>query len=298
MTRRLIRVIAVVVFMLAIGSNTAFAYTKTVIINLDGVPRMINTDKETVGELMNTLDDVVSADYVLQGDINKNTELTKNMVIDLTSITEKKTTKTETIAYDTEIRENPNLEEGKENVLQEGENGELAIITKENYSGAELISSEVVEELVTKQAKNKIIERGTKKKEVVIPVVTERKKEKEPAKSVSTTSTQSTNTNNVASVPASVKTGTSLNVVATGYTPGDPGCTGITYTGTKASRGTIAVDPTVIPFGTKLYIPGYGYGEAADTGGAIKGNKIDLCYDTRTEALNWGIRSITVYVVK
>ena len=282
MTRRLIRVIAVVVFMLAIGSSTAFAYTKTVIINLDGVPRMINTDKETVGDLMKTLDDVVSADYVLQGDIDKNTELTKNMVIDLTSITEKKITTKETIAYDTEIRENPNLEEGKENVLQEGENGELSIITKENYSGAELISSEVVEELVTKEAKNKIIERGTKKEEIPIPVV-ELKKEKQPA-----TVTASTVTNN----------NTSLNVVATGYTPGDPGCTGITYTGTKASRGTIAVDPKVIPFGTKLYIPGYGYGVAADTGGAIKGNKIDLCYESRTEALNWGIKNITVYIVR
>jgi len=282
MTKRLIRVIAIVVFMLAIGSSTAFAYTKTVIINLDGVPRMINTDKETVGDLMKTLDDVVSADYVLQGDINKNTELTKNMVIDLTSITEKKITKKETIAYDTEIRENPDLEEGKENVLQEGENGELSIITKENYSGAELISSEVVEELVTKEAKNKIIERGTKKKEIPIPVV-ELKKEKQPA-----SVTASTVTNN----------STSLNVVATGYTPGDPGCTGITYTGTKASRGTIAVDPKVIPFGTKLYIPGYGYGVAADTGGAIKGNKIDLCYESRTEALNWGIKNITVYIVR
>lgn len=277
MTRRLIRVIAVVVFMLAIGSSTAFAYTKTVIINLDGVPRMINTDEETVGDLMETLDDVISADYVLQGDISKSTELTKNMVIDLTSITEKKTTKTETIAYDTEIRENPDLEEGKEKVLQEGENGELSIITKENYSGAKLISSEVVGELVTKEAKNKIIERGTKKEE--LPIV---ELKKEPA-----------------NVTVSAATGNnSLNVVATGYTPGDPGCTGITYTGTKASRGTIAVDPKVIPFGTKLYIPGYGYGVAADTGGAIKGNKIDLCYETRAEALNWGIKNITVYVVK
>ncbi|MEY8319655.1 3D domain-containing protein [Lachnospiraceae bacterium 46-61] len=276
MTRRLIRVIAVVVFMLAIGSSTAFAYTKTVIINLDGVPRMINTDKETVGDLMETLDDVISADYVLQGDVSKTTELTKNMVIDLTSITEKKTTKTETIAYDTEIRENPDLEEGKEKVLQEGENGELSIITKENYSGAKLISSEVVGELVTKEAKNKIIERGTKKEE--LPIV---ELKKEPA-----------------NVTVSAAGSNSLNVVATGYTPGDPGCTGITYTGTKASRGTIAVDPKVIPFGTKLYIPGYGYGVAADTGGAIKGNKIDLCYETRTEALNWGIKNITVYVVK
>lgn len=276
MTKRLIRVIAVVVFMLAIGSNTAFAYTKTVIINLDGVPRMINTDVETVGDLMETLDDVISADYVLQGDISKSTELTKNMVIDLTSITEKKTTKTETIAYDTEIRENPDLEEGKEKVLQEGEDGELSIITKENYSGAKLISSEVVGELVTKEAKNKIIERGTKKEE--LPIV---ELKKEPA-----------------NVTVSAAGNNSLNVVATGYTPGDPGCTGITYTGTKASRGTIAVDPKVIPFGTKLYIPGYGYGVAADTGGAIKGNKIDLCYETRAEALNWGIKNITVYVVR
>lgn len=276
MTRRLIRVIAVVVFMLAIGSSTAFAYTKTVIINLDGVPRMINTDVETVGDLMETLDDVISADYVLQGDISKSTELTKNMVIDLTSITEKKTTKTETIAYDTEIRENPDLEEGKEKVLQEGKDGELSIITKENYSGAKLISSEVVGELVTKEAKNKIIERGTKKEE--LPIV---ELKKEPA-----------------NVTVSAAGNNSLNVVATGYTPGDPGCTGITYTGTKASRGTIAVDPKVIPFGTKLYIPGYGYGVAADTGGAIKGNKIDLCYETRAEALNWGIKNITVYVVR
>lgn len=276
MKRRLIRVIAVVVFMLAIGSSTAFAYTKTVIINLDGVPRMINTDVETVGDLMETLDDVISADYVLQGDISKSTELTKNMVIDLTSITEKKTTKTETIAYDTEIRENPDLEEGKEKVLQEGEDGELSIITKENYSGAKLISSEVVGELVTKEAKNKIIERGTKKEE--LPIV---ELKKEPA-----------------NVTVSAAGNNSLNVVATGYTPGDPGCTGITYTGTKASRGTIAVDPKVIPFGTKLYIPGYGYGVAADTGGAIKGNKIDLCYETRAEALNWGIKNITVYVVR
>ncbi len=275
MTKRLIRVMAVVVFMLAIGSSTAFAYTKTVIINLDGVPRMISTEEETVGDLMETLGDTISGEYTLEG-IDEDTELTKNMVIDLTSITEKKVTKTEIIAYDTEIRENPDLEEGKENVIQEGENGEVSIITKENYSGTELISSEVVEELVTKEAKNKIIEKGTKKPEPVVSV-----KKEQPA-----------------SVPVSLQKNETLHVVATGYTPGDPGCTGITYTGTKAARGTIAVDPSVIPFGTKLYIPGYGYGVAADTGGAIKGNKIDLCYDTRTEALNWGIKNITVYVVE
>ncbi|MCL6560420.1 MAG: 3D domain-containing protein, partial [Firmicutes bacterium] len=94
----------------------------------------------------------------------------------------------------------------------------------------------------------------------------------------------------------------SITVEATGYTagpestgkkPGDPGY-GITATGTKAKRGTVAVDPSVIPFGTKMFIPGYGYGIAEDTGGAIKGNKIDLFFDSVEEAMAWGRRMVTV----
>ena len=88
-----------------------------------------------------------------------------------------------------------------------------------------------------------------------------------------------------------------LQVQATGYTPYDAGCTGITATGTRAGYGTIAVDPSVIPLGTQLYIPGYGYGIAADTGGAIKGNKIDLCYETKSDAFSWGRRNVTIYIV-
>ena len=52
-----------------------------------------------------------------------------------------------------------------------------------------------------------------------------------------------------------------------------------------------------IPLGTKLYIPGYGYGVAADTGGAIKGNKIDLCFNSLSEARKWGRRTITIKIV-
>ncbi|MBS3956394.1 MAG: G5 domain-containing protein [Clostridiales bacterium] len=91
--------------------------------------------------------------------------------------------------------------------------------------------------------------------------------------------------------------GTKLTVVATGYTPGDPGVDDWTATGARAIRGVIAVDPSVIPLGTRVYVPGYGYAVAADTGGAIKGNKIDLCFDTRTEALNWGRRTVTIIIL-
>jgi len=69
-----------------------------------------------------------------------------------------------------------------------------------------------------------------------------------------------------------------LNVYATWYTAASSGGSGITATGTGVYKGIVAVDPTVIPLGTQMYIPGYGYGLAADTGSGIKGNMIDLGY--------------------
>lgn len=71
-----------------------------------------------------------------------------------------------------------------------------------------------------------------------------------------------------------------------------------TYTGIWPSVGIVAVNPKVIPLGTRLYIDGYGYATAMDTGGAIKGNKIDLFFETRAEALKWGRRNVQVFVLK
>ncbi|RJX20353.1 MAG: hypothetical protein C4570_03845 [Ammonifex sp.] len=88
-------------------------------------------------------------------------------------------------------------------------------------------------------------------------------------------------------------TGYTPEYESTGKNPGDPGY-GVTATGTKAKRGTLAVDPSVIPFGTKMYIPGYGYGTAEDTGGAIKGNRIDLFFDDVDEALQWGRKIVSI----
>ncbi|GAW29881.1 hypothetical protein ULO1_24510 [Carboxydocella sp. ULO1] len=60
----------------------------------------------------------------------------------------------------------------------------------------------------------------------------------------------------------------------------------------------MAVDPRVIPFGTRLWIEGYGEGIAADMGSGIKGNHIDLFFDSYGEAINWGMRNVTVYVLE
>lgn len=79
---------------------------------------------------------------------------------------------------------------------------------------------------------------------------------------------------------------------------------GITKTGTRAKVGTIAVDPKVIPLGTKMYIEGlngaknYGMGKAEDIGGAIKGKIIDLYFDTHSETIQWGRQQVNVYILK
>ncbi len=88
---------------------------------------------------------------------------------------------------------------------------------------------------------------------------------------------------------------------ATAYTAGEPGVDGITATGTQARVGAIAVDPKVIPYGTKMFIVSedgkYIYGEATaeDCGGAIKGNRIDLYFDTLKECNTFGVRMCQVY---
>ena len=68
--------------------------------------------------------------------------------------------------------------------------------------------------------------------------------------------------------------------------------------GLVAARGIVAVDPRVIPYYTKMYIPGYGIAIAGDTGGAIRGNRVDLFMDSYEEAINWGRRNVEVYILE
>jgi 3D (Asp-Asp-Asp) domain-containing protein len=89
-----------------------------------------------------------------------------------------------------------------------------------------------------------------------------------------------------------------LRMVATAYTAGCYGCTGVAANGMRAGHGVVAVDPRIIRLGSKLYIPGYGAAIAGDTGGAIRGRRIDLGFNSLGDALRFGRRSITVYVLR
>ncbi|WP_226642009.1 3D domain-containing protein [Mesobacillus subterraneus] len=104
--------------------------------------------------------------------------------------------------------------------------------------------------------------------------------------------------------PAATKPAASSNqitVEATAYTANCAGCSGITKTGVNLKANpnakVIAVDPTVIPLGSKVYVEGYGYATAEDIGGAIKGNRIDVFIPTQSGALQWGRKQVKVTIL-
>jgi 3D (Asp-Asp-Asp) domain-containing protein len=259
-----LRVFAIVVFILVIGCGTASAYsnmnTQSVIVNVDSVPHMVSTEQTTVGALLKELENVIGTDYFLE-DADEDDPVESMMTISLTSVTEKIVANVETMPYDTIRRPTLSMKIGESRVVQKGLNGQMSIVNKETYHGNELIDSEFIEEKVLVAPQDEIIEVGS------------------------------------TGIIDGMSFSKAINARVTAYTPSDPGCTGITATGTVAGHGTIAVDPSVIPFGTTVYIPGYGVAIAEDTGGAIIGHRIDVCFESTDDALEWGVQNLSVYIL-
>ncbi|USK68618.1 LysM peptidoglycan-binding and 3D domain-containing protein [Peribacillus asahii] len=92
-----------------------------------------------------------------------------------------------------------------------------------------------------------------------------------------------------------------ITVRATAYTADCQGCIGTTATGVDLKSNpdakVVAVDPSVIPLGSKVYVEGYGYATAEDTGSAIKGNRVDVFIPNEQDALNWGVKTVKVQVL-
>ena len=179
----------------------------------------------------------------------------------------------ESIAFATEKKNDSSILKGKEKVVQEGKTGskqKTFEVVKENGKEVTrtLQSEKVVSEPITK-----VVNVGTK---VVTAAVSR----------------------NNSSAPSG---GKEFYVSATAYTPNCSGCSGITATGINLNNNPglklIAVDPSVIPLGSKVWVEGYGYAIAGDTGGAIKGNKIDVLFSSKAQAYAWGRKKVRIKVL-
>lgn len=190
-----------------------------------------------------------------------------------------------TIPFEEEQQEDDTLEKGETKVIAEGKEGlrlETHEITVEN--GKESSSSILSEEVVV-ESENRIVAIGTKEAEVVTLA---EESTSAPKKS-----------EEKAEAPSNAK---EFQMSATAYTANCSGCSGYTATGINLNANphmkVIAVDPSVIPLGTKVWVEGYGYAVAGDTGGSISGNRIDIHVPTKEEAYNFGQRTVTVKIVE
>src|SRR5699024_3777233 len=153
------------------------------------------------------------------------------------------------------------------------------------------VNREVIEEKVIEESKNEVIAVGTRE---------EAPKKASSNNGSSSNSSKSSNSSNSSSKSSSE--GKVLTMEATAYGPDCAGCSGITATGIDIKKNptpkVISVDPNVIPLGTRVWVEGYGEAIAADTGGAIKGNRIDVLVESEEYAANnWGRRTVEVKIL-
>lgn len=266
-------------------------------LSADGKTDSVIVTKPTVGEALAELGiELSEADKVNPG-INE--PVTDNMSVVVDRYVTEYTVETEAIKFDTKRVYDSSLEKGKTKVIESGKNGKKEVKYSLLKKNGEVISKEVVSETVVENAKTKVIRVGTKKQasKATSSVSTASAAEAEN----STTAVSGQNT--IHGYSYSKK----LTVTATAYdtSPEENGGYSKTAMGLTPGFGIVAVDPKVIPLGTKLYIESpdggkswtYGYCIAGDTGGAIKGNRVDLCYNTRRECIKFGRRSATVYIL-
>jgi 3D (Asp-Asp-Asp) domain-containing protein len=215
----------------------------------------VYTHVESVAELLTEQGVELSEGDRLTPD--PSTPLRDGLAVSVTRVNEVIEYESTPIPFSTIYRDDPSMPQGENVVVQAGVDGyvqhEYAVVIENGQEvSRELLSDTIV------APDHRIVAQGTA---VVAAAVAE----------PDTTAL-------VAETEGGSECARPLSVWATWYTAASAGGSGRTATGTTVHKGTVAVDPRVIPLGTRMHIPGYGYGVAEDTGGAIIGNKIDLGY--------------------
>lgn len=266
-------------------------------------------------------------------------KLTQDATVTITSVTYETVTETEEIAYGVLVRESDALEKGERKLVRSGVKGEKQVTYRVTLQDGRELERVAVSETVVTEPVDCVIDQGigiaeddTPKVEmawdegVIFPGQQSDSNSSTPSAGEDDTlaavgsglSTDGKET--VWSAPTDVSVDTTgkritlpdgtthtyanvLTVKATAYHRLEEGGL-ITATGTTTQYGTIAVDPSVIPLGSRVFVVAedgtswsYGPGLAEDTGGLIKGNRIDLFFMTGTEATNFGVRTAKIYIL-
>lgn len=211
----------------------------------------------------------------------RDTPVTEGMQITIARISFQDITSTESVPFNTVTKKDSTMTAGTSKVESEGQDGLRTIVTRQTLSDGAVVSSEVISSAVTQQPVDKVVVVGTKYAGTAV-------------RGVTGPGTFTDKNGNVVSYSKR------LSGSCTSYTGG-----GTTSTGQKAAFGLVAVNPQVIPYGTKMYICSpdgkivYGYATAADTGGALLSNRVlaDLYYDANSPCQGIGRRTMEIYIL-
>lgn len=301
---------------------------QTVHIDHCGQTLTVDASTETVKSLLERLDIVLDENTTVSVPLDTLTyegmELTITRTIHTTEVY------TQSVPYETTYCEDETLPVGTHVVISKGEAGEMVYTADVTYRNGIQTSRNVVKQILNKHPSPRIIAVGTADPldsidfksiagsvdeaentytyvEEYVPEAVESIPEDEPEvdnvpAGDSEVEYPIIGDGTITTASGEVLTYThTMTVQASAYTKTDAGCDDWTATGTLARYGAIAVDPSVIPYGTRMYIVSndgayvYGIATAEDCGGAINGTRVDLYYDTTAECFAFGRRDCTVY---
>lgn len=200
--------------------------------------------------------------YFVEG--GKDTQLHTDAKVKVLNVSSKLVLRDEVQNYQVIKEPDSSMIRGNEEVIQAGRNGLNRLLVREKYHKGIKVGEEVVQTSQLVRPVNQVVREGTA----------------EPMNTIGLRSYSQV-----------------LYMEASAYLPYDGGGAGYTALGIPARYGVVAVDPDIIPLGTRVYIPGYGEAIAADTGGAINGYMIDLCMEDYTQAIAFGRRGVEVYIL-
>ena len=282
----------------ALGLSEITVQRKQTITVIHGDKTMlVSSYGETVEAMLSRLNILLAKEDVLS--LPLDTATYDGMVLTISRSVQTQETYTSVLPHETVYCYDPSLDEGEQVILTEGVDGRLLCTATVYYIDGQEINRVVNSQIVTDQPVDEVIAIGTYVENAApLPATPPSYKEPEtPANGMPVAENGILTTASGEVLTYTQK----MDVVATAYSCN--GVPGITFSGTPARVGAIAVDPTVIPLGTRMYIVSndgeyiYGIATAEDIGGAIKGHKIDLYFDTFDECWIFGVRDCTVYIL-
>ena len=279
---------------LSINITTAYQVT----IDDGGKEQVVWTTGGTIEELLDTNEIILNKKIdKIKPALDKTPK--KDALITITRVEVEEDSIEESIAFETEKKEDDSLAKGEEKVISEGKAGVVVKTYEITLENGEEVDRKLVTEEVEEETENRIVAIGTKEPEPEQELVTLANKTKTKSEKKTETEIETKTDSDASTNDSSEKV---LYMNATAYSAECNGCSGITATGINLNANpdmkVIAVDPNVIPLGTKVWVEGYGNAVAGDTGGSISGNRIDVHLPTSADASKFGWKKVQVKVLE